>query len=321
MTQPHTPFQHEALLYEGPEGFLAGTLPFLEEGLEAGEPMLVAVGAPKIERLKAALGGGADRVDFVDMAVLGRNPGRIIPAWREFLGRSGDGPVRGIGEPIWAGRDAAEMVECQLHESLLNVAFADVEGFRLLCPYDTTALEPGVVHEACSSHPLIADAAGTRPSRQYRGDDDLLVPFDAPLPAPPAVAELVAFDGAVLEPARRAVAAHARAAGLVHEQVEDLMLAVSEVAANSVRHGGGHGLLRVWRDDAGLVCEVRDSGRIRDPLAGRARPDLEQLGGWGLWLAHQLCDLVQLRSDADGTVVRLLMRRPERRGAVARFDP
>jgi anti-sigma regulatory factor (Ser/Thr protein kinase) len=187
------------------------------------------------------------------------------------------------------------------------VAFGGVEGFRLLCPYDTAALEPGVVHEACCSHPLLVDRAGMRASRQYRRDD-LLAPFDAPLPCPPAVAELLSFDGETLEPVRMAVAAHARRSRLAVDRIEDLVLAVSEVAANSVRHGGGHGLLRVWQQGAELVCEVRDSGRIRDPLAGRSRPGLAQLGGWGLWLAHQLCDLVQVRSDTDGTVVRLLMR-------------
>jgi hypothetical protein len=54
-----------------------------------------------------------------------------------------------------------------------------------------------------------------------------------------------------------------------------------------------------------MVCEVRDSGRFDSPLAGRERPRGDQVGGWGLWLANQLCELVQVRSFPDGTVVRL----------------
>ena len=131
-------FRHEALLYRGPDGFLAGSLPYIRTGLAADEAILVAVDAPKIRSLRGALGADADRVQFADMAVLGHNPARIIPAWREFADANA-GPVRGIGEPIWAGRGATELVECQLHEALLNVAFADRADFRLLCPYDTLA--------------------------------------------------------------------------------------------------------------------------------------------------------------------------------------
>ena len=86
------------------------------------------------------------------------------------------------------------------------------------------------------------------------------------------------------------------------------MLATHEVATNSIRHGGGEGTLRVWHEDGMVVCEVRDRGRLDQPLAGRARPELEDGGGWGLWLANQLCDLVQIRTLPDGNVVRLLLR-------------
>jgi anti-sigma regulatory factor (Ser/Thr protein kinase) len=66
--------------------------------------------------------------------------------------------------------------------------------------------------------------------------------------------------------------------------------------------------VRLWRVDRGVVCEVSDEGRIDMPLAGRIPPRSGQIGGWGLWLANQLCDLVQLRTLPDGNVVRLLLR-------------
>ena len=86
------------------------------------------------------------------------------------------------------------------------------------------------------------------------------------------------------------------------------MLSVSEVASNSVRHGGGSGLLRVWCERAALFCEVHDQGKIDHPLAGRVIPADGQPYGRGLWIANQLCDLVQIRSSAAGTVVRMQMR-------------
>ncbi len=65
-------------------------------------------------------------------------------------------------------------------------------------------------------------------------------------------------------------------------------MAATEVAANSIRHGGGQGVFRTWREDHRLVCEFRDIGYISDPLAGRSRPTSSQRGGRGLWLVHQL---------------------------------
>jgi len=149
-------FSHEALFYSGMEGFLEATARFVGEGVRAGEDVLVTVSADKIERLRSALNDD-DRVQFLDISVVGRNPGRIIPAWKEFVAYRGDDdrPVRGVGEPIWPGRRSDELVESQHHESLLNVAFADTPHFRLLCPYDVTTLRTDVIGEAKRSHPYV----------------------------------------------------------------------------------------------------------------------------------------------------------------------
>jgi anti-sigma regulatory factor (Ser/Thr protein kinase) len=85
---------------------------------------------------------------------------------------------------------------------------------------------------------------------------------------------------------------------------------VSEIAGNSIVHGGGHGTVAVWTEDTSFVCEIHDAGHIVDPLAGRHRPAPDQDGGRGLWMANQLCDLVQIRSTkATGTTVRLRLAR------------
>ena len=294
-------FRHEALLYGGADEFLARAVPYIREGLDGGEAILVAVRSEKIAALRRALGADAAGIEFADMAVLGRNPARVLPAWREFADAN-PGPIRGIGEPIWPGRSGAELVECQIHESLLNLAFTDEHDLRLLCPYDTSALPGGVIHEACSSHPLVDG----RPSRSYR-DGNLLEPFDSPLAPPPAGARTLGFEADALAEVRAAVEEAARRAGLPREREQDLVLAVGEVAANSIRHGGGRGILRVWRTDTAVVCEVRDRGHIADPLAGRVRPDPLQPTGRGLWLANAICDLVQIRSGPRGTAVRLHM--------------
>jgi anti-sigma regulatory factor (Ser/Thr protein kinase) len=301
-------FAHEALFYADEDEFLDGTLRFLRAGIADGEPALVVLSGSKIERLRSALGREAAHVAFADMAEVGANPARIIPAWRDFVSAEGGAPVRGIGEPIWAGRGADELVECQRHESLLNLAFAG-ERFRLLCPYDTAALPDAVLEEALASHAAVVDSAGRHPSGACRSLADVAAPFDVPLPDPPPDALEVAIRVGTLAAVRRVVGELADEAELPLARHADLVLAVGEIAANTVRHGGGRGVLRAWAQHDRVVCDVRDTGRIADPLAGRARPPLGSHGGRGLWIANQLCDLVQIRALPTGTAVRLHVRR------------
>jgi anti-sigma regulatory factor (Ser/Thr protein kinase) len=303
-------YRHEALIYAGEDDFVAKTSRFLRDGVAAGEPALVVVSARKIDRLRESLNGDAAGVLFADMADVGLNPARIIPAWREFVSaHSAPGQrLRGIGEPIYPERSAVELVECQRHEALLNVAFQDAAGFWLLCPYDTEAMPPDVIEEAKRTHPYLMNG-DSQVSESYYGLDSISQPFSPPLPEPPADAAEVRFDGASLAQVRALVRARADAAGFSRRQRNDLVLAVSELAANSVRHGGGDGIARVWQSGEELVCDVVDTGHLADPLAGRVRPKTGQPGGHGLWLVTQLCDLVQIRPFPDGTTVRVHMRR------------
>jgi anti-sigma regulatory factor (Ser/Thr protein kinase) len=302
-------FLHEAFLYANDEEFLQGTLAFIREGVERGEPVLVVLNAAKIERLRAALGGDADKVSFADMAEVGANPARIIAAWREFVDENESLPIRGIGEPIWASRSADELSECHRHEELLNVAFADASGFRLLCPYDVSALGGHVIEEAQRTHPFVSDSESLRESGHYRGLEAISEPFAEPLDDPPADAGELAFDADSLGDVRSRVSEHAQQAGLSPTRAHNLVLAANEIASNSVRHGGGAGVLRVWEDDDAVICQVDDRGRIADPLIGRVRPVLEEPGGRGVWMANQLCDLVQVRTFEDGSTVRIHMAR------------
>jgi anti-sigma regulatory factor (Ser/Thr protein kinase) len=311
LSPPTTAFRHEALLYAGEEGFLAGVLPFVRDAVAAGEPILVAVSAAKIELLRAALGEeSAAHVHVADMSLLGANPARIIPAWRRFVDdhAAAGRRVRGIGEPVWPGRTPAEMVECQRHESLLNLAFADTPGFWLLCAYDTEALDGPVIAETRCSHPHVDEAGLRGESGGYRGLKAIAAPFDAPLPEPAERASELRFDVDTLAAVRQLTWRRAADARMSPGRTDDLVLAVNEVATNTVRHAGGEGVLRVWREGEILICEVRDGGRIEDPLVGRQCPDAGQVGGRGMWIANQLCALVQVRTFATGSVVRLHMR-------------
>jgi anti-sigma regulatory factor (Ser/Thr protein kinase) len=215
-------------------------------------------------------------------------------------------PARGIGEPIWFGRSHEELVECGRHEALINVAFADADGFRLLCPYDTTALDGPVIEEALHNHPHVTSPGAVSPSDAYTG----AIPgwLETPLPPVPSTAEVLTFHAANLAPVRHRAAALAIEGGLSRPRVDDLVVAVSEAITNTALHAGGTGDISLWQEGSTFLCEIRDSGAVTDPLAGRVRPTTNQLGGRGLWLMHQLCDLVQMRRHPDGQAIRLHMR-------------
>ncbi len=298
----HDGFQHQALIYNGSDDYLAGTLPFLWAGIETGRPVLVAVGPEQTALLERELRGDAGRVRFLDMREVGRNPAAIIPVWRQFVDEGEGRPGRGIGEPVWAARSEAALEECRRHESLLNVAFDRGPAWDLLCPYDAGSLGEEVLGKVAHTHRLVCRDGEREESFSFSPEQDC---FAGELPPPAATPEIFDFGLTELTEVRRRVAAAAEQAGMGPAEIADFVTATSELAANSVMHGGGRGTLRLWREEERLLAEVEDRGLLDEPLVGRTRPEISQEGGRGLWLANHLCDLVQIRSGERGTTVRL----------------
>jgi anti-sigma regulatory factor (Ser/Thr protein kinase) len=298
---------------------VAAAAPPMRAAAARGERVLVLVDNATIELLRGALGPFADGVRFGDMRVIGRNPARLIPIWRDFVDEHATAgrPVLGLSESLWPGRDAAAIAECRHHEALTAAAFTDDPAFRLLCAFDATRLGPTVLAAAIAIHPFVSRVDGSGGGLDAGPDpappvgasstgptapDDLLAES---LPDRPAGASELPFDERALSEVRQFVGTFATDAGLDVDARRDLVLAANELATNSVRHAGGIGTARVWVNGAGVVCEVADGGRITDPLVGRRRPGQTAAGGRGLWMVNQLCDLVQVRSSPAGTVVRV----------------
>lgn len=299
-------FRHEAVFYHGLDDLVENTVPFVVDGLDRREPVLVALLPDRIRRLRSALGRDADRVAFLDMGWVGRNPARIIPVWRRFVrDHAADGPARGVGEPVWSGRTDVEIEECRLHESLLNVAFDGGPPWWLVCPYDVDALPSWVVEDARRTHPVAGST--TAANVEYAGHLYATDTFTAPLPPVPRRARELSFEEDLAQ-VRRAVRTWALGAGLSHRRSADLALAVHELATNSVVHGGGEGVLCAWSEPGFFIVEVSDTGHIEDPLVGRDLATAAAEQGRGLWIVNQLCDLVQVRSLETGTVVRIHSR-------------
>ncbi|WP_042375467.1 sensor histidine kinase [Streptacidiphilus neutrinimicus] len=297
-------YRHELYPYSGREEFLEGAVEFLREALDGGEAVVVAVPEEKASLLREEVPEEAT-VRYVDTTAVAHRPGRLIGAWQEWItAHAAHGrPVRGIGESPWdQARSRAEIEELRHHEWLLNKAFATGPAWWLLCPYDLTG-ESATLEPMARCHPQIRTGGRTTESTSY----DPEAPFAfSPLGDPWDPFDEFAYTHGDLAALREKIAARAQEHGLTGRRLRELHLAATEVAANSIRHGGGQGVFRTWREDHRLVCEFRDVGHIDDPLAGRSRPTSSQPGGRGLWLVHQLCDLVEIRSTPEqGTVIRL----------------
>lgn len=303
--------RHRALLYRGPDDFVCAVSSVVNRALAAGEAVAVAVPPNNLRQLRKTLGHAttADRLSFVDMAEAGRNPGRIIPfVIGRFLASSEGRPATFVGEPIWAGRSPAEYAAAVSHEALINLAFAGRDDVTIVCPYDAGRLSRRVLSDAEHTHPAIVEYGSERAGFRYTDAERVVEDFNRPLPEPHGLTDSYTFgasDG--LLGVRSFVRAYAERAKLTAERVTDLCTAVNEVATNTLTHATGDGHLRCWRSGDWLVCEIRDSGKVADPLFDRRPPEKGEYAR-GLLLVHQLCDLVQTYVHAFGLVVRLHMR-------------
>nr|WP_055509902.1 sensor histidine kinase [Nonomuraea pusilla] len=296
------PFVHPALFYRGDREFAIATAAFVREGLAAGEPVAVAVPHWHLGLIESELGADAGRISLIDMTRAGRNPGRIIPGvLRAFADSHPGRRVRIVGEPIWPARTADEYPACAQHEALINYSFAGAE-VTILCPYDAEGLAPEVLVEAARTHPVLLDASGEQVSAAF-APDKVIIEHNVPLDEP-AECRSLRFDRANLPAARTLAAGLAAELGFGPDRIDDIRLAVAELSANSLDHGGGSGLVRVWAEHGRLVCEVSDAGHIADPLAGRRPVDPRDSGSRGLLIVNLLSDLVRVHTREGATAVR-----------------
>lgn len=293
---------HHALFYDSDQDYLDGILRFIAPALAAGEPIAAAVPPERARLLRSRLDSSADKITILDMHELGRNPSRIIPEVERLLAGCEGAHLHYIGEPIWAGRSQEEITEATRHEALINMAWPGAT-ISVLCPYNAAALGQEVLADAERTHPYVIRHGEIRRSRAYRGP---AIPHgcDEPLPAPPLGAHSMTVTTKSLSDIRALVASVARRAGLGADRTDDLLLVASELGSNAIRHGDGAATIHVWNGADAVICQVQDGGHIADPLAGRRLPLPKAVGGIGLWMVNQLCDLVEARTGAHGTTVR-----------------
>jgi hypothetical protein len=303
------------MFYQDQTDLLKSSQRFVQEGMDANEPVLIAQPPAQLNRLRQML-PRARGVTYVDMTIAGRNPGRILP-WvlHDFILKHPGRRVRIVGEPLWPNRAEPAYAACVQYEGLLNLALAGHD-VQVLCAYDINRLPAHAVDDSHITHPLIQYGTGpVRPSDEHT-PSSLAAVLDQPLePAPPGAA-WTTFGWNDLRLLRDQVELRATAAGLNPNQVAGAKLAVTEAASNAVRHGGGHGTLRMWQEAEFLVFDVHSPLPLTNPLAGRLQPRPDSVEGRGLALINHVCDLVRMHgSRLLGTTIRMWLAAPDLRPA------
>jgi hypothetical protein len=248
---PGNQFRHLALLYHGHGEYLSVLRTFIQACAARGDAVFVAVPRRKALLVRQELGDASAYMTLADMAELGRNPARIIPAVLSYASQHRGQDVCFIGEPIWPGRTAAEIEEATRHEALINLAFRD-SPVTVLCPYDGVRLPKSVLADAACTHPAVIRDRQETASVGYRGSTDLPPRCNRPL-SPPAHAEALAYRDD-LHPVRSFVASRAKRAGLTPPRIPDLVLAIGELAANTLRHTSSGGTVQFWRAGDRIIC-------------------------------------------------------------------
>jgi anti-sigma regulatory factor (Ser/Thr protein kinase) len=298
---------HDAFVYASEEEFLEGALPFLEEGIDAGEPILAAPTEANAELLRDRLGRrSAKAVDWAEDSESHRTVQRlgIFLDYIDEHARDGATRIRLLGEPCWPEDGGPGVAEWKRYESFLNVALAE-HPVWLVCPYDGSRLSRDIVQDACLTHPNFGYGATRTECADYLEPAEFAKRIDdVPLPrAPEGATERYFGNAGAL---RRFVSVEARAAGLEDDRLDDAELAAGEVAANVFRHAADVARVRTWASNGSFVCDIDDTGHgFEDPFAGYAIAEPLAPGGRGLTIARRLADVVEVRTTPTGAVVRL----------------
>jgi hypothetical protein len=314
MSNDASGFIHHASVYNSDDEFLAMAVPFVGDGLSAGNPVLVTTTPANLELLGAALGERAREVDYAETAYFGRRPPQRLAAFHRYWKRqSAAAPgrqVRILAEPIWTGRSSRDATAWKRMESTLNVALANTN-IWMICPYDARVIDPDIAVSAHQTHPHHIAGTDSRSCTEYVDPVAFARSCDAaPLPEAPLDADTYAFDGD-LHSLRRFVSDHAQTLGLAKERAAMLVVAAGETGLLLKRQSPGSAIVRMWEQPAAIVCDFyQPAGQLNDPFLGFRPVELQPGPDDEMWLTRQICDWVDIRTADDGCTIRLQVPGP-----------
>jgi len=175
-----------------------------------------------------------------------------------------------------------------------------------LCPYDASCLDKSVLADVRLTHPQIWQGGSRKRSPEY-ALDAALDQCNQPLVTNPAAVTYTVSEPADLAGARKCGDRYGRLLGMSADSVADLMLVATELATNSLAHGGGACRLAFWYEAGHVVCEARDMGHWADPLAGRRLPAARGAGPYGLFVVNAIADLLRTHTTPAGTTIHVYL--------------
>ena len=305
--QGHLGYFHEALYYSSDEELLAVLVPFLTEGAAAGEPTVVALGERNAALVRSALPVGTP-VEYATGGDMYARPAAAIRSYRRLLAdhvAAGAGQIRIIGE-LPASAFGPTWDSWMRYESAINHAYDDFPLWSM-CAYDRRTTAPEMLADVARTHPRSAAPDGTHPVSPSYATPETYLAESRPVAPDPLQLTPPAADLADPLPARAREAVRAAAHdGVRREEVEDLVVAVSEVVTNAMLHGRAPTRLRVWSGPDRIVVTMTDCGAgPKDPYAGLLPIGDAGPGGRGLWIVNQSCNHVTMTRDPDGFTLHL----------------
>jgi anti-sigma regulatory factor (Ser/Thr protein kinase) len=310
---PGARYTHDALIYDSPGDLASAVVPFVREGLDCGDAVVVVASPGTADVVRQAVDDDP-RVGVIGRGdVYRRRTPTAVASFRRMadqLSAGGATRVRVVGETDF-GPTRRDWLEWQRYEAVINQALAAWPLWGL-CLFDARRLPDQVLESAASTHPTLVTGRDRVANRRFVDPARYLAAL--PVPAEPlqetrprlaveGVSDFIAL--------RHAVAAELAGLSGPRDVVEDFLLAVDEMTSNAVRHGAPPVDLRLWTSADRVVCTVTDRGRgLYDPFAGYGPAHGDDLshGGMGLWLARQLCDHVDVTHEDPGVTVRLATR-------------
>jgi anti-sigma regulatory factor (Ser/Thr protein kinase) len=299
---------HTLALYDSDESLRVRALPYLRAGLDRGESVVVVVSEEVAQVLRAALGSDADRVEWRAAGAMYLRLGSMFEGFRRFLAeRRAAGARMRLLTQGEVGPEAGRMAAYLRFEAMSNEVLSPY-GYAIACLYDRRSRSEELVHHIREVHPRTLEPGGrTVPTGEYAEPTEYVTRATALAPVPDSVdveSELTDLDE--LAGLRRHLAAWAAAVGMNRDDVSELLHAVGEVATNALQHGRPPARVRTWVAARVAWVRVDDRGTgLVHPTAGYLRPSTTVDRGVGLWLARQLADVVNVRSDRTGTTVEL----------------
>jgi anti-sigma regulatory factor (Ser/Thr protein kinase) len=303
--------RHEAFLYATDEELLDVVVPFLTDGSGAGEPALVALGDRHTALVRSALPAGLP-LEFLAGDVYSR-PAKVIRANQERMAehvRAGAGRIRIVGE-LPAAAFGATWDWWARYEAAVNQAYREFPVW-CLCVYDRRTTPPAVLRDVTRTHPTLTGPGGVREASEAYTQPAAYLSEARPIAADPVqlgppFATLT--DPAPIE-ARQAVRNLDRG-DVSDDEVEDLVVAVSEAVTNAIMHGEAPVEVRMWPGGDRIVVTVSDAGSgPADPFAGLMPSGGRDTSGRGLWITYQCVNHVATVRRPGRFTIRLTAGNP-----------